>query len=246
MARARRRRLVAAVGGLVLVTLAPPALSRAAGTPTSTPVPTAVPRGLIRLDQQGYLPSETKPARLMAPRAVSRVTFVVTDGAGHVVLHGRVPTAPAGSWSRRFPDVYRLDVTGLRKPGRYRVVTAGGIRAASPWFRVMRAGRLFGTLLDAGVAFDQTQRDGPRVIPGRLHRRASHLLDRHATVYAWPHMAPGSDLITDRRLRPLGGPRVDVAGGWFDASDYLKFTHSTAYNDVLLFTSARLLGRRAP
>src|SRR5438105_2961500 len=102
MARARRRRLVAAVGGLVLaVALAPPALSRAAGTPTSTPVPTAVPRGLIRLDQQGYLPSETKQARLMAPRAVSRVTFVVTDGAGHVVLHGRVPTAPAGSWSRR-------------------------------------------------------------------------------------------------------------------------------------------------
>ena len=37
-----------------------------------------------------------------------------------------------------------------------------------------------------------------------------------------------------------------MAGGWFDAGDYLKFTHSTAYNDVLLFTSARLLGRRAP
>ena len=58
-------------------------------------------------------------------------------------------------------------------------------------------------------------------------------------------MAPGSDLITDRTLHRVGGP-VDVAGGWFDAGDYLKFTHSTAYNDVLLFTSARLLGHRAP
>ena len=41
---------------------------------------------------------------------------------------------------------------------------------------------------------------------GRLHRRPSHLHDRHATVYRWPHMAPGSDLITDRRLHPLSGP----------------------------------------
>ena len=107
-------------------------------------------------------------------------------------------------------------------------------------------GELFGTLLDSGVAFDQTQRDGADVIRGRLHRRPSHLLDRQATVYRWPHMEPGSDLITDRRLHALGGRRVDVAGGWFDAGDYLKFTHSTAYNDVLLFTSARLLGSRAP
>ena len=59
-------------------------------------------------------------------------------------------------------------------------------------------------------------------------------------------MERGSDLITDRTLHPLGGPTVDVSGGWFDAGDYLKFTHSTAYNDVLLFTSARLLGHRAP
>ncbi len=83
------------------------------------------------------------------------------------------------------------------------------------------------------------------MIRGRLDRRPSHLLDRSAHVYAWPHMARGSDLITDRRLHRVGGP-VDVAGGWFDAGDYLKFTHSTAYNDVLLFTSARLLGHRAP
>ena len=58
-------------------------------------------------------------------------------------------------------------------------------------------------------------------------------------------MEPGGDLILDADLTRTGGP-VDVAGGWFDAGDYLKFTHSSAYNDVLLFTSARQLGRRAP
>jgi endoglucanase len=58
-------------------------------------------------------------------------------------------------------------------------------------------------------------------------------------------MEEGGDLILDADLTRTGGP-VDVEGGWFDAGDYLKFTHSSAYNDVLLFTSARQLGARAP
>ena len=58
-------------------------------------------------------------------------------------------------------------------------------------------------------------------------------------------MVRGEDLITDPDLTKIGGP-VDVEGGWADAGDYLKFTHSSAYNDVVLFTSARLLGARAP
>ena len=46
---------------------------------------------LIRVNQQGYLPREAKQATLMAPVAVGHATFVVTDGSGRVVLHGRVP-----------------------------------------------------------------------------------------------------------------------------------------------------------
>jgi endoglucanase len=237
MARGAGRRLLAVVGCAALAaTLPPPPLSAAVTTP----------HAVIRLNQQGYLPQEAKRATLMAPVAVSHATFVVTDRAGHVVLRGHVPRRSAGSWNRRFPDVYRLDLGRLHRPGRYRVVASGEVEATSPWFRVRRPGPVFGTLLRLGVAFDQTQRDGRHVIPGRLHRRPSHLHDRHATVYRWPHMERGSDLIIDRRLHPRGGPTVDVSGGWFDAGDYLKFTHSTAYNDVLLFTSARLLGHRAP
>jgi endoglucanase len=89
------------------------------------------------------------------------------------------------------------------------------------------------------------QRDGRHVIPGALNRRPAHLNDRAAAVYAWPHFEPDSDVITDARLTPLGSS-VDVEGGWADAGDYLKLTHSTAYNDVVLFASQRNLGRRAP
>ena len=171
----------------------------------------------------------------------------MTDHAGTVVLRGHVPATSRGRWNKSFPDVYRLDLSRLHDAGRYRVTVSGPqVAARSPWFRVLGPGRLFGQLLTSGVSFDRNQRDGRDVIPGPLHRRPSHLHDRHATVYRWPHMAPGSDLITDRTLHPLAGPEVDVSGGWFDAGDYLKFTHSTAYNDVLLFTSARLLGHRAP
>jgi endoglucanase len=196
------------------------------------------------VNQQGYLPGEPKQARLMARGVVPDARYVVTNRSGSVVLRGRL-RRPTGSWSARFPAVYRIDLSSLRQPGRYRVSTRGGVTARSPWFRILGAGRVFGPLLRMGVAFDRNQRDGADVVPGPLHRRPSHLLDRRASIYRWPRMERGSDLILDRRLRRIGGP-VDVVGGWFDAGDYLKFTHSAAYDDVLLFTSARLLGRRAP
>ena len=227
--------LVLASGSLAWTTSVP---SYAA--PASDPV-----SGVVRVNQQGYLPGEAKQARLMTTRAVRGARFRVVDARGRTRLRGRVPARSVGRWNANYPAVYRLGFGRLRTPGRYRVVVAGTVRTASPWFRVLRPSGLFGTWLRYGVRFDQVQRDGAAVIPGALHRKPSHLLDRRAYVYAWPRMEPGGDLILDADLTRTGGP-VDVAGGWFDAGDYLKFTHSSAYNDVLLFTSARQLGRRAP
>jgi len=213
--------------------------------PVTGSTSTSTTQGWVRVNQHGYLPGEVKQARLMTSAAVSGTTYQVTDAAGSVVLTASVPAQPTGSWSTRVPAVYRLDLTSLHSAGRYRISTSGGVTARSPWFRVRGAGPVFGRLLRAGVLFDRNQRDGAGVVAGPLHRRPSHLLDRHASLYAHPRMQRGSDLILDRHLHRIGGT-ADVAGGWFDAGDYLKFTHSTAYNDVLLFSSARMLGRRAP
>jgi hypothetical protein len=223
-----------------LVTGPLPGAAPASATAAREPV-----HGLVRVNQQGYLSGEPKQARLMTTAPVHHTSFRVLDTTGHVVLHGRVPGRSTGSWSSRYPAVYRLDLSGLHARGRYRIAVRGGATARSPWFRVQDAGTVFGSILNAGVAFDRNQRDGSDVVAGPLDRQPSHLLDRHASTYRWPRMQHGSDLILDRHLHRIGG-RVDVSGGWFDAGDYLKFTHSTAYNDVLLFTSARMLGARTP
>jgi endoglucanase len=241
---ARGTRLPALALAAALLTLVPATASPAA-SPVASPVASAGVRAELRVNQQGWLRHETKIATLMASARLGHTTFTVLDRHRRVVLRGTVPRTPSGSWSGRFPAVYRLDLSALHAKGRYVVRTQGAVRVASPPFRIASAEQLYGPMVTYGVAFDQGQRDGDDQVAAALHRQPSHLNDGQAGVYAWPHMVRGEDLITDPDLTRIGGP-VDVEGGWADAGDYLKFTHSTAYNDVVLYSSARLLGSRAP
>ena len=49
-----------------------------------------------------------------------------------------------------------------------------------------------------------------------------------------------------RRPRARWAATTDLAGGWFDAGDFLKFSHTTAYADALLWATQRELGAAAP
>ncbi|GGY13002.1 glycoside hydrolase family 9 protein [Streptomyces anandii] len=231
------RAVVAAVAATgVLATLA---------VTTASPAE-AVSASRIRVDQAGYLPGEAKQAYLMTGSAVSGASFSVIDSSGATVLSGNVGSTSIGSWNSAYPDVYPVSFTGLTTPGTYRIEVSGGTTASSPSFTVKSAESLYGELVADGVTFFQTQRDGSDVIAGALNRQASHLHDASANVYAWPSFeSGGSDTITNSDLRKTGGP-VDVSGGWFDAGDYLKFTHTTAYGDALLFAAQRALGSAAP
>src|SRR5205085_7400212 len=44
--------------------------------------------------------------------------------------------------------------------------------------------------------------------------------------------------LLDPALTRIGGP-VDVEGGWFDAGDFLKFTHTTSYATAQLLLAQR-------
>jgi endoglucanase len=202
--------------------------------------------GLVRVDQVGYLPGDAKQAYLMVPSAVTGAHFAVLDTRGNTVFTGSVGTADLGKWNAAYPDVYAMKFTGLRATGTYHIVVSGTSTASSPTFRIESRADMYASVVSDGVAFFGVQRDGSDVIGGALDRKPSHLNDAQATVYADPTFLPdGNDVIADAALTKIGGP-VDVEGGWFDAGDYLKFTHTTAYGDALLYASQRALGTAAP
>jgi endoglucanase len=229
----------AALLAVGLVGAGPVAAAPAAGAPS-----------LIRLDTVGFLPGEVKQAYLMSARAVHGGSFEVVDGTGRAVARGRVSAVDRGAWNARYPHVYLLPFSQLTTLGRYHLVLGDAqTRVTSPAFTVGAAGTLYGQMLADGVSFYQVQRDGSQQVPGPLNRQPSHLADARATVYHWPHFVDpaNDDTIDSASLAAVAGhPAVDVAGGWFDAGDYLKFTHTTAYGDVVLYASARALGAAAP
>ena len=224
-------RLAAAAAIVTLSTVA--AGTASAATPlTATPV-TATLTGFVRVDQVGYASGETKQAYLMTTAAAPGTAFTVVDARGRRVLAGTAG-ARLGIWNAAYPDVYALDLTRLRRPGTYRVTAAGIV---SPPFEI-GAARMFRRPADDAAGFFGTQRDGADVVPGELGRKPSHLDDRTAKVYDRPAFTgPDTDEIAGD-LRRIGGP-VDVEGGWFDAGDFLKFTHTAAFADTLLWAARR-------
>ncbi|MBU2669900.1 glycoside hydrolase family 9 protein [Actinoplanes bogorensis] len=193
------------------------------------------PEAMIRVDQVGYTPGETKTAYLLSPRDASEARVTVLDAYGKKVWETRVG-ANRGPWNAGFPDVRPIDLSGLTRRGVYRVRVEGDVRAESPPFRVEPAADLFGPLARASLSYFQNHRDGADQLPSPWERKPAHLSDRAATVYDRPSFDAQGRLTDD--LSPVGGP-VDVEGGWYDAGDFLKFTHTTAY--VL---SAMLIARR--
>ena len=204
----------------------------------------AKPAPQVRVDQVGYTSEQSKVAWLLAARRRGGAKFRVETRDGTVVLEGRVGRTK-GPWSDTYRSIHPIDISSLQDPGEYRIVVRGDPDATSPWFRVGTNRSLVDGLVADVVAFFGSQRDGPDVIAGDLDRRPSHLNDATAALYEWPRFRdPDSDVITGD-LKPLGG-EVDLVGGWFDAGDYLKFTHTTAYADALLWAMQRELGSAAP
>ena len=194
----------------------------------------------VRVDQLGYAPGEEKVGYLIAAKPGER--FTVVDAADDVVLRGRAGKS-RGRWNQRYQSVQPLDFSALRAPGRYRV-RAGA--ASSPRFRIAPAATLLRPRVAEAVAFFEAQRDGADVVAGTLRRKPAHLNDRSLSVYRPPRYdGPDSDVIVGRALHRIGGP-VDLEGGWMDAGDFIKFTHTTAYAAALLLVARRELGAAAP
>lgn len=140
--------------------------------------------------------------------------FRVVSSSGQVVLTGRL-TAATGSpapWRR----AAIADLSAVRKPGRYTVRV--GALSGRAWKVRSRASSEGVTTI---LRYFDANRDGdePSAAHGPVHQN-----DAAALVTGGPH----------------GGQPVDVAGGWMDAGDTLKFTHTTAYAAAMLEYAARI------
>ncbi len=186
----------------------------------------------VRVNQVGYPASAPKQALLMAGAGEQGASFRVLNQAGAVVFTGQAESS-FGWWSRRYPDVYPLDLSRLRTPGRYTIELSGPIPATSPSFQIAEGAKLYSPLLRNALRFYEAQRDGPDVLGRVLRRRPSHSNDTRAPVYA----RPSNSNVIDT-LRRVGGV-AEVSGGWFDAGDYLKFVETASYVDALMLVGMR-------
>jgi hypothetical protein len=221
---------VRAAGLLALLSMLPGTLLGFAGCARS-PRPDA----FVRVDQVGYLAGETKIAMLLAPRDATGATATVVDAGGRPVLTAAVGRS-RGRWNATYSHVQPIDLTRLTRAGTYRVRITGAVSAESPPFRVGTGAALFGGPAENAVGYFQAHRDGADQVAGPWRRPPAHLADRQATLYDPPSFhADGS---VRGAMTPIGGP-IDVEGGWYDAGDYLKFTHTTAYALILMLLMQR-------
>ncbi|HEV2450508.1 MAG TPA: glycoside hydrolase family 9 protein [Streptosporangiaceae bacterium] len=227
--RARRRNagVIVAVGAM---------LGAIAATKPAVPAPAATGSAFVRVNQLGYATgSQAKRAYLMASGTESGATFSVTNSSGATVYSAPIG-ASLGKWSASYPDVYAVDFPAVTTPGNYSISVSGPIAARSPSFRIGTATNVYSGALTNSLSFYQTERDGPDFIPGALRTAAGHLHDQSAMTYLTPRTTSSGRFKGD--LTPLG-VRINAAGGWWDAGDYLKFVQTTSYTVDLLLAGVR-------
>jgi endoglucanase len=228
-------RKLAGAGAVAAALTAGLALAPASGA-TAAAAP-AQARAQVRVNQVGYAAGASKEAFAMLPAATGRVSFIVSTGSGHVVFRG-TSTQNAGRWNASYPATYALWFGHLTRPGTYRItVTAPGVRATSPAFRIATPAALYSGLVGNAVRYFTSERDGADVNPSVLGRQPANLTDTSATVYADPAYDDNDNLVGG--FAKIGGP-VDVSGGWFDAGGgYEKFAYTGSYTDGLMLLAAR-------
>ena len=194
----------------------------------------ATGEGNVRVNQVGYPQAADKRAYLMTSVPAAGARYSLTDADGQTVAAGRVGP-DVGRWSRRFAHVYPIDFSRVRRTGVFTLSVAGPA-PASAQVTVGAGRRLYAGPIRNALSFYRVQRDGPDIVRSALRTAPSHLNDADAMTYRTPRVDGDGAFTGD--LAPLG-VRVDAAGGWYDAGDYLKFVHATAYTDAVLFTGVR-------
>ncbi|MFT4022390.1 MAG: glycoside hydrolase family 9 protein [Flavihumibacter sp.] len=161
---------------------------------------TGTPSQWIRINQLGYLPGSVKTAVWCSRDSKAINRFEVIDDRGQVVYRARAAKA-SGAYGP-FQQTVRLDFSGFRQRGRYRI-KAG--EALSPLFPINEF--VYQGSADFCLRYMRQQRSGFNpTMNDSCHNRDGY------TLYG-----PMPD-----------STHIDVAGGWHDASDYLQYASTSA------------------
>lgn len=150
----------------------------------------------IRINQAGYLPEDIKVAVMISLRESKDASFEVYDSnTDKLVMKGEGNEVEATGWGMK--SAFRLDFSSIEKEGGYYIVS-GDTR--SPEFKISASA--YDGLADFLLEYMRQQRCGDNPYTGELcHQHDGYIVDHPERT----------------------GEKIDVRGGWHDATDYLQY-----------------------
>ncbi|MBC7873312.1 MAG: glycoside hydrolase family 9 protein, partial [Ferruginibacter sp.] len=158
----------------------------------------------IRVNQLGYTPGGIKVAVWCSKEQLAVSSWHLTDiQSGKIVATGK--TGKSFGYYGPFKQTYRIDFSAYKKPGRY-YLQAGGAR--SPEFIIGED--VYKGAADFCLRYMRQQRTGFNpYLKDSCHTHDGYVL--------YGEKAGIKD-----------STRIDVVGGWHDASDYLQYSSTSA------------------
>lgn len=164
----------------------------------------------LRVNQAGYLPGDRKTALALTDENLAGRTFsVIAEPGGSPAFSAAVGADRGGYGS--FAHLFELDFTGLKSPGKYRLLLDTWTSSAFSVGPGVYAG-----VTGLTLQFFRVQRCG----------------DTGPSLHGPCHLQDGT-----ARGGPVDGALVNAPGGWHDAGDYLKFMITTGTAAVLMLTA---------
>lgn len=154
----------------------------------------------VRVNQLGYLPTDLKVAVLISTEEADGSFEVFNAINDELVFKGKGISANASRWGMK--SAFRLNFSSVVKDGSYYIVS-GAARSAN--FRI--SADVFDGMADYMLVYLRQQRCGDNPYTDTLcHQHDGYIVD-HPT---------------------RSGEKIDVRGGWHDATDYLQYQTTTA------------------
>ena len=150
----------------------------------------------IRINQAGYLPQDIKVAVFISLDSLTSDQFEVFDALTlKSVFKGNGKTVNAKVWGMK--SAYRMDFSSIKTSGGYYIVSNG---VKSPNFRI--SADAYNGLSDLMLVYMRQQRCYDNPYTGEICHADDGYIVNHPT---------------------RNGEKIDVRGGWHDATDYLQY-----------------------